>query len=150
LSSTGRVAGISGIRRDALRCEEAQVLQRLNSVEERFDYAIPSYLYPHAWPPGTEVLHWDPEEPAPLPAGRAVIGNELRVPAVWCEFGACIGRFSHPDALGMRDVRARAEAAGWCQDAFGRLGCPRCQQTDSGFRATHPVVPLADSWGARG
>jgi hypothetical protein len=50
-------------------------------------------------------------------------------------------RFSHPDALGMRDVRARAEAAGWRRDAVGRLACPRCQQANAAFRATHPVVP---------
>lgn len=123
---------------------------QLNRVEGHSEYATPSYLYPHAWPPGTEVLRWDPEEPTPLPRGRAVIGNELRLPAVWCEFGACIERFSHPDALRMRDVRVRAQAAEWRQDALGRLGCPRCQQTDPGFRATLPVVPLVSVRGARG
>lgn len=100
----------------------------------------PSYLYPHSWPPGTDVSHWSSPPAQPLHA-RAVIGNELRLPAVWCEFGTCIERFSHPDALGMRDVRARAAAAGWRQDAFGRLACPRCQQADPAFRATQAVVP---------
>ena len=106
-----------------------------------------SYLYPHSWPPGTQVPHRS-EGPAPARAqlARAVIGNELRLPAVWCELGTCIERFSQPDALGMGDIRARAEAAGWRQDAFGRLACPRCQQADAAFRATHPVVP----WSRRG
>src|SRR5437667_18065 len=39
------------------------------------------------------------------------------------------------------DARARAIGAGWRIDAFSRLACPRCQQTDPGFWATGPVVP---------
>lgn len=102
-----------------------------------------SYLYPHSWPPGTEVSHgtYGTDVAAPPRRTRAVIGNELRMPALWCELGTCIERFSHPDALGMRDVRARAETAGWRRDAFDRLTCPRCQQADPSFRATHQVVP---------
>ena len=72
--------------------------------------------------------------------GRAVIGDELRTPIMWCEMGACISRYSDPAALGEADIRARAIGAGWRVDALGRLACPRCQQTDGRFWATHPVT----------
>jgi hypothetical protein len=73
--------------------------------------------------------------------GRAVIGDQLRIPITWCEMGSCISRHADPAALGEGDQRARAIGIGWRIDAFGRLACPQCQQTDPGFRATHPVVP---------
>ena len=66
---------------------------------------------------------------------RAVIGDEFRVPVLWCEFGSCIGRYTSRDALGERDLRARALAAGWCYDALGRLACPSCARHDPAFRA---------------
>ena len=72
---------------------------------------------------------------------RAVIGDQLRMPIMWCEMGSCISWFSDPAALGEGDARARAIRAGWRIDAFGRLACPRCQQTDPGFRVSRPVVP---------
>jgi len=70
---------------------------------------------------------------------RAVIGDELRKPIMWCEMGSCISWHSDPAALGEADIRARAIAAGWRVDALGRLACPRCQQIDGRFWATHPV-----------
>ena len=73
--------------------------------------------------------------------GRAVIGDQLRMPVMWCEMGSCISWHADPAALGEADTRARAIGAGWRIDAFGRLACPRCQQTDPGFWATSPVVP---------
>ena len=72
---------------------------------------------------------------------RAVIGDELRMPIMWCEMGSCISWCSDPSALGEADARARAISAGWRVDALGRLACPRCQQTDPSFWATSPVVP---------
>ena len=72
--------------------------------------------------------------------GRAVIGDQLRMPIMWCEIGSCISWHADPAALGEADTRARAISAGWRIDALGRLACPRCQQTDPGFRATDPVV----------
>ena len=72
--------------------------------------------------------------------GRAVIGDQLRMPIMWCEMGSCISWHADPAALGEADTRARAIGAGWRIDAFGRLACPRCQQTDPGFWATSPVV----------
>jgi hypothetical protein len=72
---------------------------------------------------------------------RAVIGDQLRMPVMWCEMGSCISWYTHPAALGEADTRARAIAVGWRIDALGRLACPRCQQTDPGFWATCPVVP---------
>ena len=72
---------------------------------------------------------------------RAVIGDQLRIPIMWCEMGSCISWHADPAALGEADTRARAIGAGWRIDTFGRLACPRCQQTDPGFWATGPVVP---------
>ena len=73
--------------------------------------------------------------------GRAVIGDQLRLPIMWCEMGSCIAWYSDPAALGEADTRARAIGVGWRIDALGRLACPRCQQTDPRFWATRPVVP---------
>jgi hypothetical protein len=72
---------------------------------------------------------------------RAVIGDQLRMPVMWCEMGSCISWYTHPAALGEEDTRARAIGAGWRIDALGRLACPQCQQTDPGFWAARPVVP---------
>ncbi len=71
---------------------------------------------------------------------RAVIGDQLRIPIMWCEMGSCISWHTDPAALGEGDLRVRAIGVGWRIDAFGRLACPRCQQTDPGFRASRPVV----------
>ena len=72
---------------------------------------------------------------------RAVIGDELRIPIMWCELGSCVSQYADPAALGEADVRVRAINAGWRIDGLGRLACPSCQQTDAGFWATDPVVP---------
>jgi hypothetical protein len=72
---------------------------------------------------------------------RAVIGDQLRMPVMWCEMGSCISWYTDPDALGEADTRARAIGAGWRIDALGRLACPGCQQTDPCFWASYPVVP---------
>ena len=72
---------------------------------------------------------------------RAVIGDELRIPIMWCEMGSCISWYSDREALGEADTRARAIGAGWRIDALGRLACPRCQQTDPRFWAACPLVP---------
>ena len=84
-----------------------------------------------------------PAAPA-SPAGaavRAVIGDQLRMPIMWCEMGSCISWHADPAALGEADARARAIAVGWRIDALGRLACPRCQQDDPGFWASRQVVP---------
>jgi hypothetical protein len=70
---------------------------------------------------------------------RAVIGDELRQPALWCDFSPCLARFTDPAALGDGDLRARAYAAGWRNDALGRLACPDSQQHDPSFWATRQV-----------
>ena len=78
------------------------------------------------------------------PAGaavRAVIGDQLRMPIMWCEMGSCISWHADPAALGEADTRARAIAAGWRIDALGRLACPQCQQNDPRYRAARPVEP---------
>lgn len=73
-------------------------------------------------------------------AVRAVIGDQLRMPVMWCEMGSCISWRTDPAALGEADARARAISAGWRIDALGRLACPQCQQTDPSFWATGRVV----------
>src|SRR5215469_7102434 len=77
----------------------------------------------------------------PGTAGRAVIGDQLRIPIVWCEMAPCISHHTSPVALGEADVRARAIAAGWRVDRLGRLTCPGCQQSSPWFWPAHPVVP---------
>jgi hypothetical protein len=123
-----------------------------------------SYLYPHAWPSAADAVDADgPASRAALAAEvlagiqprvdgqlaeRAVIGNDLRIPAVWCEFGPCIGRYADTAALGQADVTARALAAGWRHDALGRLACPVCVQQDTTFIVVYPValhVPAAEA-----
>ena len=83
-------------------------------------------------------------------AVRAVIGDQLRMPIMWCEMGSCISWYTDPAALGEADTRARAIGAGWRIDALGRLACPRCQQSDPGFWVSCPVVPcdrdMAGAW----
>ena len=72
---------------------------------------------------------------------RAIIGDAIRIPILWCQFGSCIARYTHRDALGERDLRVRALAAGWRYDALGRLACPGCVQNDPFFWMTLPPVP---------
>jgi hypothetical protein len=79
--------------------------------------------------------------PAASAPVRAVIGDEIRMPIMWCEMGSCISWYTHLAALGEADTRARAIAAGWRIDALGRLTCPQCQQTDPRFWASCAVVP---------
>jgi hypothetical protein len=100
-------------------------------------------------PPPSPTRHDRPRFRRPArggPGARAVIGDEIRIPIMWCEFGSCIARYTHPGALGERDLRARALAAGWCYDALGRLACPDCVQHDSAFWPTWPPVPFTGRW----
>jgi hypothetical protein len=69
-----------------------------------------------------------------------VIGDQLRIPVMWCEMGSCVSWHADPAALGEADTRTRAIAAGWRIDALGRLTCPQCQQSNPGFRASRPVA----------
>jgi hypothetical protein len=61
---------------------------------------------------------------------HCVIGDQIRVPAAWCDMVGCAARFADPAALGEADNRARALVAGWCADPVGQLICPACQQRD--------------------
>jgi hypothetical protein len=70
-----------------------------------------------------------------------VIGDQLRMPVMWCEMGSCISFHADSAALGEADTRVRAIEAGWRIDALGRLACPGCQQANPGFRASSQVVP---------
>ena len=91
---------------------------------------------PASWPRPTPR-----RRPTSAGTGRAVIGDELRIPIMWCEMGSCITWYTDPAALGEADTRARAIAAGWRIDALGRLACPTCQQTDPCFWTACPVTP---------
>jgi len=70
----------------------------------------------------------------------AVIGNQLRLPIIWCEMPSCINWHHDPDSLGEHDSRERAIARGWRTDALGRLACPDCQQTRADYRTPQPVT----------
>jgi hypothetical protein len=71
---------------------------------------------------------------------RALIGDRLRIPIVWCELAPCISHHTNPAALGEADIRARALSAGWRFDRLGRLTCPECQQRSPWFWPAHPVA----------
>jgi hypothetical protein len=91
---------------------------------------------------------------APVPVTeRAVIGDELRLPFVWCEMPSCISFHRDPASLGERDARDRAAAGGWRTDALGRLACPPCQQARADYRTPRPVAwhhpEVARRWHAR-
>ena len=90
----------------------------------------------------------DPLTCAAPGAERAVIGDDLRQLAVWCQMGACIARHTDAAALGEADIRSKAVASGWCLDAFGRLVCPSCQQLYPVWSARPPALRARD--GGRG
>ena len=71
---------------------------------------------------------------------RAVIGDELRLPIIWCEMPRCISWHRDPASAGERDARTRAYDDGWRTDALGRLACPGCQQTRADYRTPQPVT----------
>jgi hypothetical protein len=92
---------------------------------------------------------------APVPVTeRAVIGDELRLPIIWCEMPRCISWHRDPASAGERDARTRAHDAGWRTDALGRLACPDCQQTRADYRTPQPVTwhhpTVARHWHERG
>lgn len=74
---------------------------------------------------------------------RAVFGDQMRRPILWCEIGSCVSRFEDPAALGEADIRSRAIGAGWRHDAVGRLACPYCQQHSTQLWVAYPVVHCA-------
>lgn len=71
---------------------------------------------------------------------RAVIGDYLRLPVIWCEMPRCISWHHDPASAGFGDSRHRAIADGWRYDALGRLACLGCQQSDPAFRTLRPVA----------
>ena len=77
-------------------------------------------------PPG----RYDPLAQPVAVTEHCVIGDQIRVPAAWCDMAGCTALFADPAALGEADNRARALMAGWCVDHVGQLVCPACQQRD--------------------
>jgi hypothetical protein len=80
-------------------------------------------------PRGHPAMRFDPLVHPVAITGQCVIGDQLRVPAVWCAMVKCDVAFADPAALGEADNRARALAAGWAEDALARMVCPSCQVT---------------------
>src|SRR5215510_10598585 len=116
------------------------------AVSARTPPAVPSGTLPAA-PSGTlpavpagTLSASDSRAPSPSTAERAVIGDQLRIPIVWCELAQCISHHTNPAALGEADIRARALSAGWRFDRLGRLTCPECQQSSPWFWPAHPVA----------
>jgi hypothetical protein len=61
---------------------------------------------------------------------HCVIGDQIRLPAAWCDMAGCAAAFADPAALGETDNRVRAARAGWARDWLGRQICPACQRRD--------------------
>ena len=80
---------------------------------------------------------------------HCVIGDQLRVPAAWCDVAGCRSRFAHPAALGEADNRARALAAGWGPDSCGRLLCPACQPRARGPAQREVIAREPETAGVR-
>ena len=105
-------------------------------------------------PPADRQALWLPARRDPLvhPVAiteHCVIGDQIRVPAAWCDMADCRSRFADPAALGEADNRARALTAGWGQDACGRLVCPACQQRVRSAAALGPIAGEPQAAGAR-
>ncbi len=103
--------------------------------------ARPYAPYPDTFP----ALPPAAPEPAPAPASventePAVIGDDLRLPVIWCEMPGCISWYHDPASAGFADTRDRAAAAGWRTDALSRLACPPCQQGRPDYRTPQPVT----------
>lgn len=77
------------------------------------------------------------------------IGDQIRVPAAWCDMAGCGSRFADPAALGEADNRARALAAGWGLDDCGRLVCPACQQRHHRAAERRPIAMEPQTAGVR-
>jgi hypothetical protein len=148
LGHGGAASASSGARPEALAEPAAFAERPAPAGPAAFaEPAAPAAFAERPAPAGPAAFAERPAPAAPAapaePAGatvRAVIGDQLRMPIMWCEMGACISWHADPAALGLGDARARAIDAGWRIDAFGRLACPQCQQTDRGFRVSRPVV----------
>ena len=77
---------------------------------------------------GQPVVRFDPLTGPVAVTEHCVIGDQLRVPAAWCDMAGCGAGFADPAALGEADNRARAVGAGWAEAAVAGLVCPACQQ----------------------
>jgi hypothetical protein len=56
--------------------------------------------------------------------GRAVIGDQLRIPIMWCDMGSCISVHADPASLGEADARARAISVPGASRPTPRSGPP--------------------------
>ena len=82
---------------------------------------------PGPLPPLSPTRPAAPAAPAG-PAGaaeRAVIGDQLRMPVMWCEMGSCVSWHADPAALGEADARARAITGRLAHRRPRRAGLPQ-------------------------
>jgi hypothetical protein len=94
-------------------------------------------------------VRFDPlTHPVPI-TEHCIIGDQIRVPAAWCDMAGCRAAFADPAALGEADNRARAVVAGWAEDAVGRLACPVCQQHDHAAAARRAIPEEPGTTGDR-
>ena len=100
--------------------------------------AAPHPQAPHPQAPHPQAPHVRPAHAGP--AVRALIGDQLRMPIMWCEMGSCISWHADPAALGEGDMRARAIGAGW------RIVTER---SDQAARAERPPAALRARRGLR-
>jgi hypothetical protein len=106
-----------------------------------FPQGSPDGALPQGSPDGADALTG-----AAVSTERAVIADDLRQLAAWCQIGACIARHTDGAALGEADIRRRAVASGWCLDAFGRLVCPSCQQLYPVWSARPAALRARAGW----
>lgn len=125
-------------RRDALAVA-VDWLAELRAEASRPEASEPSGAVPNgAVPNGTQPGSGASGSVQPV-TERALIGDELRLPIVWCGMDSCIAHYEDPEALGEADVRVRAIERGWRFDALGRLACPECQQRSPCYWSPYPV-----------
>ena len=92
-----------------------------------------------AWTPGPARRPGPAGGPGPGPrpgphagvTARAVIGDQLRIPIMWCEMGSCISWHADPAALGEADNRARRTRAGWRSTPSGGWHAPDASKPPS-------------------
>jgi hypothetical protein len=84
---------------------------------------------------------------------HCVIGDQIRVPAAWCDMAGCAARFADPAALGEADNRARAQWPHLLAALASDLSSRDAQQpfiVDSPDDQAAPVIPVEAAGGAGG
>jgi hypothetical protein len=93
------------------------------------------------------VVRFDPLIHPVAITEHCIIGDQIRVPAAWCDMAGCGAGLADPAALGEADNRARAVAAGWAEDAWPGSLCPACQQCTRAAPAGRAFARKPDTTG---